>query len=230
MPLLQFRINGDPNDILEFTVKKIVNAGYTGRDQKEVQKHIDELKEKGIPGPEEIPTYFPKFKDRITQTNKAETLDQAGHTGEAEYVLLCTREEVYVAAGSDHTDRVLEQTSIPRAKQLFPNFISEDVWRLSEIRNHFDSIILRSHTEHEGKKILFQEAPLAALLSPDELLERVKNIVSDTDGLVVYSGTVAAMADMDCTPVFEAELDDPISSRKLTCNYRLVPLTTWFHG
>lgn len=230
MPLLQFRINGDPNDILEFTVKKIVNAGYTGRDQKEVQKHIDELKEKGIPGPEEIPTYFPKFKDRITQAMNTESLDQVGHTGEAEYVLLCEREEIYIAAGSDHTDRILEQTSIPRAKQLFPNFISEDVWRLSEIRNHFDRIILRSYTEHEGKKILFQEAPLAALLSPDELLERVKKIVSDTDGLVVYSGTVAAMVDLDCTPVFVVELDDPVSSRKLSCNYRLEPVTTWFHG
>lgn len=230
MTLLQFRINGNSDDILTFNVKKLVNAGYTGRNQEEVQQHIDELKEKGIPGPDEIPTYFPKFKDRLTQAAVVETLDQVGHTGEAEYVLLCSGDEIYVAAGSDHTDRVLEQTSIPKAKQYFPNFISQDVWRLSEIRDCFDKIILRSHVEHEGKKILFQEAPLSALLAPAELLERVRKIVKDTEGLVIYSGTVAAKADLDCTPVFEAELDDPVNLRKLTCSYRLEPVTTWFQG
>lgn len=230
MPLFQFRINGNPDETLTFAVKKIVNAGYTGRNQAEVQKHIDELKEKGIPGPDEIPMYFPKFKELLTQEEMVEALDFVGHTGEAEYVLLCTNGEVYVAAGSDHTDRVLEQVSIPKAKQMYPNFISRDVWRLSEVRGHFDQIILRSRVKHGGKELLFQEAPLAALLSPDELLERVEKIVNDTEGLVIYSGTVAARVDLDCTPVFVTELDDPVKSRKLTCSYRLEPVTGWFLG
>jgi hypothetical protein len=230
LPLLQFRVNGNPDDVVTFAVQKIVNAGYTGRNQAEVRKHIDELKQKGIPGPDEIPMYFPKFKERLTQAECVEALDFTGHTGEAEYVLLCAREEVYVAAGSDHTDRVLEQISIPKAKQFYPNFISREVWRLSEIRDHFDKIILRSRVEHDGRKVIFQEAPLAALISPDDLLERVKKITGDTEGLVIYSGTVAAKADLDCTPVFEAELDDPVTARKLTCGYRLEPVTAWFRG
>jgi hypothetical protein len=230
LPLLKFRIDANPADILTFEVKKIINAGYTGRNQAEVQKHIDELKEKGIPGPDEIPTYFPKYKERITQEEDIEALDTAGHTGEAEYVLLCTDQEIYVTVGSDHTDRLLEQASIPKAKQHYPNFISRDVWKLSQIRAHFDQIILRSRIEHEGKKIIFQEAPLSAMLSPDDLLERVKKIVIDTDGLVIYSGTIAAKADLDCTPVFETELEDPVRNLKLSCSYRLRPVTTWFKG
>lgn len=230
MPVLKFRVNANPDDILTFEVKKIVNAGYTGRNQAEVQKHIDELKEKGIPGPDEIPTYFPKYKELITQEEIVEALDTKGHTGEAEYALLCTADEIYVAVGSDHTDRLLEQASIPKAKQHYPNFVSRDVWKLSQIRGHFDEIILRSRVMHEGKKIIFQEAPLSAMLPPDDLLARVKKIVSDTDGLVIYSGTVAAKADLDCTPVFEAELEDPVRNLKLNCSYRLEPVTTWFKG
>jgi len=230
LPVLKFRINGNPDDILTFEVKKLVNAGYTGRNQEEVQKHIDELKEKGIPGPDEIPTYFPKFRDRLTQEEVVEALDEVGHTGEAEYVLLCTGEEIYVAVGSDHTDRVLEQVSIPKAKQIYPNFISRNVWRLSEIRDHFDKIILRSRVEHKGKKILFQETLLSAILPPDDLVGRVKKIVSDTEGLVIYSGTVGAKEVIDCTTLFETELEDPIRNLKLTCKYRLEVVSTWFKG
>lgn len=230
MATLNFKINGNPDDVLAFEVKKIVNAGYTGRNREEVQKHIDELKEKGIPGPDEIPTYYPKFRDRLTQDEEVEALDRKGHTGEAEYVLLCAGDEIYVAAGSDHTDRLIEQSSIPKAKQVYPNFISKDVWKLSEIRDHFDKIMLRGVIEQDGKERVFQEAPLSALLSPDELYALVQKIVSDTDGLVIYSGTVAALEDLDCTHVFKTELEDQVKGRKLCCSYRLKTMDSWFKG
>lgn len=230
MATFEFNINGDPSSILLFKVKKIVNAGYTGRNQEEVQKHIDELKEKGIPGPDEIPTYFPKFRDRLTQAEEVEALDEKGHTGEAEYVLLCAGNEIYIAAGSDHTDRLVEQASIPKAKQVYPNFISKDVWMLSEVRDHFDQIILRGVVENNGMESVFQEASLSALLSPDELYALVKEIVTDTEGLAIFSGTVGALEDLDCTPVFRTELDDPVLGRKLSCSYRMKTIDSWFKG
>lgn len=230
MATFEFKINGNPNNILLFKVKKIVNAGYTGRNQEEVQKHIDELKEKGIPGPDEIPTYFPKFRDRLTQAEEVEALDEKGHTGEAEYVLLCAGNEIYVAAGSDHTDRLVEQTSIPKAKQVYPNFISKDVWKLSEVRDHFDQIILRGVVVNNGIESVFQEVPLSALLSPDELFALVNEIVTDTEGLAIFSGTVGTLVDLDCTPVFRTELDDPVLGRKLSCSYRMKTIDSWFKG
>ena len=36
---------------LDFEVKKMLNAGYTARDQSQVQKHIDELRKEGIAAP-----------------------------------------------------------------------------------------------------------------------------------------------------------------------------------
>jgi len=68
VPVLQFSINGNPDETLIFEIKKIINAGYTGRNQEEVQKHINELKEKGIPGPDEIPTYFRFLKNVLPST------------------------------------------------------------------------------------------------------------------------------------------------------------------
>lgn len=230
MPVLEFKINGNPNEVLKFDVKKIINAGYTGRNQEEVQKHIDELKEKGIPAPDETPTYFAKFNDRIIQGETIEVLDETDHSGEAEYVLLCTDTEIYVASGSDHTDRKLEEDDIPKAKQVYPNTISKDVWRLSEIKDYWDEIILRSWVEHEGQKIIYQEAPLSALLDPNDLINRVKKIVDlpNLAGLVIYSGTVAAKVEVDYSPYFAAELEDPKRNLKLTSSYRLEPVSKWF--
>ncbi|MBF7084711.1 DUF2848 family protein [Desulfallas sp. Bu1-1] len=230
MPVLEFRINGNPNEILKFEVKKMINAGYTGRNQEEVQKHIDELKEKGIPAPDETPTYFAKFNDRITQDATIEVLDETDHSGEAEYVLLCTGNEIYVAAGSDHTDRKLEEDDIPKAKQVYPNTISKDVWRLSEVKDYWDEIILRGWVELKGRKVVYQEAPLAALLSPDDLIERVKKIVDlpSLEGLVIYSGTVAGKVEVDYSPFFEAQLEDPKRKLVLSSGYRLEPVSKWF--
>ena len=33
MNVLNFHIDGDPDRILEFGIRKVINAGYTGRDQ-----------------------------------------------------------------------------------------------------------------------------------------------------------------------------------------------------
>ena len=37
---------------LRFAYARMVNAGYTGRNQAEVRRHIEELSRKGIPGPQ----------------------------------------------------------------------------------------------------------------------------------------------------------------------------------
>ena len=44
---------------LSFTFNRMVNAGFVGRNQEEVRRHIEELAEKGIPGPATTPTMYP---------------------------------------------------------------------------------------------------------------------------------------------------------------------------
>ena len=44
---------------LAFNYNRMVNAGYVGKNQAEVRRHIEELAAKGIPGPKSIPVLFP---------------------------------------------------------------------------------------------------------------------------------------------------------------------------
>ena len=230
MNVLKFHINGNPNDVLEFEVKTVVNAGYTGRDQAAVQAHIDELKEKGIPAPEETPVYFPVFQEGVLQKEAFDVLHEDDNTGEAEYALLYANGEIFVAAGNDHTDRKLEEVDIPKAKQVYPNFISKDVWRLADVKDHWDQIVIRSWIRQDGSKVLFQEGNLSALMGPEELMERMAEVikVESTDGLMVFSGTIASIFSIDYSPYFEVELDDTVTGRKLNLFTEFSPVTSWF--
>jgi len=230
MNILHFNIDGNPNDVLEFKLRKVINAGYTGRDQASVMAHIEELKEKGIPAPDETPTYFPVFPKCVTQEENHEVLHENDNTGEAEYVLLFHGEDVFVAAGNDHTDRKLEEVDIPKAKQVYPNFISRDVWRLSDVLDHWDSLEIKSWIINAGKKVLFQESNLSALMAPQELIKRIRKIVKlpVLDGLVVYSGTIASLFSIDYSPYFEVVINDPVKKRTLRQFTAFSPVSGWF--
>ena len=224
--------NGNEKSI-DFKPVHIINAGYTGRDQAAVQAHIDELKEEGIPAPDKTPVYFLKFEERITQDNYFEVLDETDHSGEAEFALLFDKDEIYVGAGSDHTDRKLETIDIPKAKQIYPNTISRDLWKLSEVVGHWDDIIIRSWIKVDGVRTLFQEAALTAMLDANDIIDRVKKLLVDpeeTQGLIIYSGTIASIFKAEYSPYFEVELEDPVLGRKLRNFYELKSLSSWYKG
>ncbi len=225
--VLELFIDGNPDNPVYFTVKKIINAGYTGRNQEEVQKHIDELKEIGVPAPDKIPTYFPKAAALLTTDNYCEVIDKDS-TGEAEYVLLIAKDEIYVAAGSDHTDRKLEVGNIPKAKQMCPNFISRSVWKFNDIKEHWDSIRMTSWIGKDRAQ-LYQDTKLDAFMRPEELLERVRVLLKEglEEGAVIFSGTVGALVEgMPFSEVFDLELKDEKRGQALNCKYE-IKLIDW---
>lgn len=221
--VLELFVNGDTTvPPLRFPVRRIINAGYTGRDQDAVQAHIDELREIGVPAPDKIPTYFPKAAALITTDDGFEAIDQE-NTGEAEYVLLVAQDGIYVAVGSDHTDRGLERTSIPKGKQMCPNFISRNVWRYEDVRDCWDSLQMRAWIDG-GRDTLFQETTLSAFMTPEELMRRVQVLLGGTlePGTVIFSGTVSALIDgYPFARHFECELQDPATGRALVCKYHI---------
>jgi hypothetical protein len=208
---------------LDFTITKVVNAGFAGRDQESVSKHIEELKKEGVPTPEHTPTLYAVSPYMVTQENFIYVLD--GQTsGEAEYVLMIKNNDVYVGIGSDHTDRALEIDSIPKSKQIYPNVISREIWLLEDIRDVWDQLLLRSWVIIEKKRRLYQKARLSALLAPDVLLNFVqlnsKNI--SLDGSLIYSGTVPLFTgEMIFGEEFEVELLNPLNQMRLTCGYKI---------
>jgi hypothetical protein len=211
---------------LRFAYERMVNAGYTGRNQAEVRKHIEELARKGIPGPPTTPTLYPVIrralvKDPVIEVYSRETC------GEAEYVLLIENENrIYVGVGSDHTDRKLEEWDIPRAKQICPNVIGETVWALEDVAGHWDELALRCRQVVDGQEILYQEGTLSRLMAPQELMAFVRSkIRGPLDGTIIFSGTMAALTGgFAYGSRLSAELVDPNLNRRLGLEYDVHPL------
>jgi len=216
---------------LDFQVRKILNAGYTARDQRGVQKHIEELRKVGIPAPKSIPILYPKIADRITTSDKIEVLTENTTSGEVEFVLLFDQDKIYVGVGSDHTDRKLEQHNILAAKQMCVNVISAEVWRYQEVADHWDDLILRSWVEKDGRRQLYQEARLQTYMKVDDLINMVKGeIAGALDGMVFYGGTIPVLSGEICfSRRFEAEMIDEQMGRSLSLAYSVEPIT-WFKG
>lgn len=211
---------------MTFSYSRMVNAGYTGRDQEEVRRHIDELAQKGIPGPKTTPTLYPVISNTLTSDAQIEVYGQET-SGEVEYVLFVVSEdEIYVGLGSDHTDRELEETDIPRSKQICPNVIDRTVWPLAEVTNHWDEITIQSKVISNGDVVDYQDGCLGQLLDPQGLLEFVRSqIPGSLDGMIIFSGTLGTLTGgFVHGERFLTELMDPVLGRRLEVAYKVQPL------
>jgi len=208
---------------LAFSFKRMINAGYVGRNQEEVQRHVEELKKEGVPAPESVPTFYPVILGALTLESEVEVVGEKT-SGEAEFVLLLDGDKWYVGVGSDHTDRELETVSILKSKQVCPNVMCAGIWPFEEVREHWDEMILRGYALRGGERILYQEAKLESILAPEELVDLTRSRVGDGDlnHSVIFSGTVSILTDeIIFGEGFEAELEDPVLGRKLSCPYRV---------
>lgn len=217
----------DQTQPLAFTFNRMVNAGFVGRNQTEVQKHVAELAAKGIPAPETTPTLYPVLCRTLTAESAIEAYGEKT-SGEVEYVLLIENEQtIYVGLGSDHTDRHLEEADIPRSKQICPNIISNTVWPLDEVEDHWDELVMESTAVRDGQSIAYQEGKLELILSPKALMDFVKTrIPGPLDNTIIYSGTVGMKTDgFVFGQRFQATLSDPALSRRLDLAYDVLPLS-----
>jgi ABC-type nitrate/sulfonate/bicarbonate transport system substrate-binding protein len=210
-PELLLRLEGGE---VRFAPRVVIAAGYTGRDQEAVRAHVEELAAHGIAPPEHVPMLYPLPLETLSAHSGPDV------SGEAEAVLLVDGEDVYVAVGSDHTDRVVEREDVLRAKRGCPKPISSHVWRLEDVAPHWDELELRSWVTTDGDRRLYQEGTLAALLPPDEILQLVRSALAELDGAVVFCGTLPLVGGTFAPDVpFEAELRDPVRGRSLVCAY-----------
>jgi hypothetical protein len=200
-----------------FTPEHVVLAGYTGRDQAAVQRHIDELAEHGVPGPERVPAFYSVTPGLVVA---AEAIDVLGAetSGEVEFILFRAAGELFVGLASDHTDRGLERQSVTHAKQLCPKVVCPQVWRHADVAERWDRLVLRAFTGSERR--LYQEGPVTAMLDPEDILARVERRTGrGLDGVLVFSGTLALVGELSCSDRFAAELVDEDGGRRLTLDY-----------
>jgi hypothetical protein len=219
-------VKGKQKKKMVFEVKRMLNGGYCGRNQEEIKKHMEEVKQLGSTEVfDEIPVFFPVLKDRISFDKEIEVVGTQT-SGEAEFAILVAKDKIYIAAASDHTDRDLEKKTILKSKQVAPNILSKEVWDYEEVKDHWDEIWMRAWVKDGGEKKLFQEAKLAALLNPEDQIKIVKERVKGSlEGMVILSGTVGGIKGVSgFSDYFEVELSDELLKRKLSCAYDVKPV------
>lgn len=215
--LLLRRENGE---VLRFSAKRLILAGYTGRDTAAVAAYIAKLDEEGIAPPDEVPSYFVLGADRLTTADTVEVAT-ASSCGEVEFALLVDDDDIWVAVASDHTDRALETVDIHASKQCCIKVLSENVWSLADIEDHWDDLIFEARTP-AGSDAMYQSGPVAALRPPAELLELVEaRFGGPLTGTVIFSGTIPAAGGFEFRPSFEVELRDPVMHRSLRSTYSI---------
>ena len=196
---------------MEFS--NVVIAGWTGRDEAQLKKHIMELAEIGVKPPKTTPIFYRVANTLITQASSIQ-VSGTDTSGEVEFVLLSKPDGLYVTVGSDHTDRKAETVGVSLSKQLCGKPIAKDAWKYDEVKPHWDKLVLRSWAD--GK--LYQEGPVSAMHSPEDLLSKYGSLPA---GWAMFCGTLAAKGGIRPADVFRMELEDPVRKKKLAHEYRV---------
>jgi hypothetical protein len=196
----------------EVKVDNLVIAGWTGRDEVALKKHIRELEEIGVKPPKSTPIFYRVSSDLIT-TASAIQVSGPDTSGEVEFVLLQKPDGLWVSLGSDHTDRKAETIGVSLSKQLCRKPIAADAWRYEEVKPHWEKLILRSWSDGE----LYQEGSVTAMRSPEDLMGRYPL----KPGWAMFCGTLAAKGGIRPAKAFRMELEDPVRKRSLKHEYRI---------
>ncbi len=221
---LTFTIDArDATTPLTLPIDRAVIAGWTGRDPVARDKHIAELEAVGIARPASTPIYYRVSARRLTMADSIEVCG-TDTSGEVEFVLIGWQGRIFVGAGSDHTDRKVEAYNVTVSKQMCDKVVAPTLWDFEEVAAHWDRLILRSHAWIGGKRVLYQEGTLDAMLPVAELIERGFGGRQLPDGCAMFGGTFAAKGGIRPADRFEFELEDPVLKRTIRHAYDVITL------
>lgn len=222
---LNFVVEGDTDArALKVDLTELVVAGWAGRDRAAIEHHIEELAAIGVPRPSTVPLYYRVAENLATQADRIQVLGTES-SGEVETFVFSAGGEMYVSLASDHTDRKLETIGVAISKQICAKPLARKAWRFAEVAGHWDEMIIRSHIEENGARVLYQEGPLASLRPPLELIAGFTGgaaLLPDGTGMIC--GTVGAIGGIRPAPSFAMELFDPVLGRSIEHRYRIVSL------
>jgi hypothetical protein len=193
-------------------ISQLVIAGWTGRDESALRKHIRELEEIGVKPPRTTPIFYRVSSLLLTNSTEIQVSGPES-SGEVEFVLISKPDGLWVTVGSDHTDRKAETIGVSLSKQLCEKPVAKDAWRYDEVKPHWEKLVLRSWADGE----LYQEGPVTAMRSPEDLLGRYPLKA----GWAMFCGTLAAKGGIRSAKKFSMELEDPVLKRKLKHEYRI---------
>lgn len=217
------RLWQDKRDRVAIQIDTLIVAGWAGRDQHAIEHHIEELAAIGVPRPSSVPLFYRIGTGQLSQTTHLQVLGP-DTSGEVEPVVLSLADGLWVAVGSDHTDRKAESAGVALSKQLCSKVVGTDLWRYDEVAPHWDSLILRAWATIDGQRVLYQEGAVSGLRSPADLMQRYSNAATLPPGSLMFGGTIGAIGGIRPATRFEMELEDPVLQRKLGHAYDIEAL------
>ena len=127
---------------------------------------------------------------------------------------------------SDHTDREAETYGVTLSKQMCDKPVAAVFWPYSELKDHWDTLELRSWATIDGERVSYQEGHVSAMLHPQDLLARLEEETGNSlqPGSAIMGGTLAAIGGVRPADRFEFELRDPGSGRSITHGYDIKQL------
>lgn len=201
---------------LDLTPRRVLIAGFTGRDHHAVQEHVRELAELGVPVPERTPAFYDVDVSLLSQDSSM-TVAGAFTSGEVEPVVIVHDGARYLGVGSDHTDRDVERTSILASKRACPKVIGPDVLPLAAV-TAWDDVEVTSWAD--GSPDPYQAGTLAQLLPLAAVEAELRGEgVELSDGDVLFLGTVPVRGALRAADSFAARLRDPHSGLAIDLSY-----------
>lgn len=207
--------------MMGFGINHACLFGWAGRNKEEVRKHAEELAEHGIRGPKNMPEHFICSPTVMTHEPTITCIGDKT-CGEIEFFFFNREGKIYVGVGSEHTDRALEAVDMIKSKAICQKPMSSRLWRYEDIKDHWDKILLTAwQSDENGNEVLYQNSPLAALLTLEQLIDEAKRIYENLEDVIVWSGTIPALNGLVYGNRFWGEMNDPILKRKLTFDYTI---------
>ena len=204
-------------------IKRLVIAGWTGRNVAALEAHIRELEAIGVKRPKTVPIFYRVACSTLTTATFIEVMADKS-SGEVEFVLFALEDGLWLGVGSDHTDRKAETVGVTLSKQLCAKPVGPTLWRYDEVKPHWDKLVLRSFVPDGGKRRLYQEGPVTNMRSPEELIRLYTGGDKLAPGTAMFCGTFAVHGDISYSGTFDMELEDPVLGRKLAHGYEIVSL------
>ncbi|MCC9620501.1 DUF2848 domain-containing protein [Thalassospira sp. MA62] len=216
---MNFMLSGEN---ITFDIAHCTVAGWTGRDAKAIQHHIDELAEIGVAPPSAVPLYYRTASGMVTGEDTIEVVGN-GTSGEVEPLLIAQDGVLYLGLASDHTDRTLETHSVALSKQICEKPVAAEIWRFDEVKDHIEQIEMKSWIqEKEGDDwVLYQDGTIASIRPLSDLIEGGKLMTSAPAGKasVMLCGTLGAIGGVRPAVRFKMALHDPILDRSIEHAY-----------
>lgn len=207
---------------IQVAVNHVYCIGYAGRSLEKTMEHILELEKIGIPRPDEVPTLYPVRRNSLNQSGEMQVLGNES-SGEAEIVLVFgdTEDEVFITVGSDHTDRSLETVDINKSKQICDKPLAKTAWKLHDVVDHWDDLILTSQVELNGEWVDYQRARIDEIIPLDEIKDFLNKKGVEMKNSVIFSGTVPLLDGFKYGSAFKMSFIDEARNKEIHAEYEI---------